>query len=150
MGAGERERCMTWERPTIAFSQSYSFLPHPPAARLGISCMSLGSVMLMQSSTRTLITGLSGTLPLPQFFTCPRICPFSPSIYCLHYFITFRPQMLFFPKWPLLFHLRTVLLKPGPAMSTWKLKQKGFNSRFPHGIKQRPSVTVLCLSFFTL
>ena len=149
VGAGEREWCTTWKSLTIAFSQGYSFLLHPPAACLATLCMSLGLVMLMKTNQHTLVTGLSGKLPLSQLFLHLRICPFfSPSAASITFY-SFRPQMLFFPKWLLLFQLRMMLLKPGLAMSMWKLGQKGFTSRFLHGIEQCPSVTLLCLSFFT-
>lgn len=70
-------------------------------------------------------------------------------IYCLYYFLQLQTSNAVFPKRTLFFQLRMMLLKPGLATSIWKLGQKGFTSRFLHGIKQCPSVTLLCLSFFS-
>lgn len=135
MGAGEREGCMMWKRLTM----------HPPAACLRTSYMSLGLVMLMKSNQHTLITANSPfyvSKGLSFFFFFPLSTTSTTSS-------IIRPQMVFFPKRPLLFQLRMILLKPCLTNSMWKLGQKGFTSRFTYGIEQSQSVALPCLSFFT-
>lgn len=98
--------------------------------------------------THTCNRTLRQTSPFSALYVSKDLSFFSPSTASTTSY-SFRPQMLSFPRWPLLFQLRLLLLKPGLATSMWKLEQKGFTSRFPRGLEQCPSATLLCLSFFT-